>query len=278
MTFVLTRDAEKFAGEVGPLIERRLECNVLATVLGGVRQQHQPNSNALFGYRLAPGGRATAAVMRLAPWPLLVGVLDPDDAGELVRAWTQEDPRPPGVSGQARPARAVAKAWAELTGGSSRVRMREAMHVLEQVHDPARPAPGALREADESDFELLVAWMVAFAREAGVAGGERSRQMVRSRMNGRGLFVWDHGRPVSMLAAHPSVGGVVRIGPVYTPPEHRRRGYAGAAVAALSRRALAAGAARCMLFTDLANLTSNKIYAEVGYRRAGAWEEHDLLP
>jgi predicted GNAT family acetyltransferase len=33
-----------------------------------------------------------------------------------------------------------------------------------------------------------------------------------------------------------------------------------------------------MLFTDLANLTSNKIYAEVGYRRAGAWEEHDLLP
>jgi len=29
-----------------------------------------------------------------------------------------------------------------------------------------------------------------------------------------------------------------------------------------------------MLFTDLANATSNKIYAEVGYRRIGDWEEH----
>jgi predicted GNAT family acetyltransferase len=28
-----------------------------------------------------------------------------------------------------------------------------------------------------------------------------------------------------------------------------------------------------MLFTDLANRTSNKIYAEVGYRRCADWEE-----
>jgi predicted GNAT family acetyltransferase len=44
-------------------------------------------------------------------------------------------------------------------------------------------------------------------------------------------------------------------------------------VAAASRGALQSGAARCMLFTDLANPTSNKIYAEVGYRRCGDWEE-----
>ena len=29
-----------------------------------------------------------------------------------------------------------------------------------------------------------------------------------------------------------------------------------------------------MLFTDLANPTSNKIYAEVGYRRFADWDEH----
>jgi len=33
-----------------------------------------------------------------------------------------------------------------------------------------------------------------------------------------------------------------------------------------------------MLFTDLANPTSNKIYAEVGYRRTGDWEEIALEP
>lgn len=45
-----------------------------------------------------------------------------------------------------------------------------------------------------------------------------------------------------------------------------------------SRRALAAEADRCMLFTGLANPTSNKIYAEVGYRRVGDWEQHQLVP
>ena len=76
-----------------------------------------------------------------------------------------------------------------------------------------------------------------------------------------------------MLGVGAAVAGVVRIGPVYTPPQARRRGYAGSAVAAASRRALAAGARACTLFTDLENPTSNKIYAEVGYERTGTWEE-----
>jgi predicted GNAT family acetyltransferase len=33
-----------------------------------------------------------------------------------------------------------------------------------------------------------------------------------------------------------------------------------------------------MLFTDLANSTSNKIYAAVGFRRCAEWEEHDFVP
>jgi hypothetical protein len=41
--------------------------------------------------------------------------------------------------------------------------------------------------------------------------------------------------------------------------------------------ALAAGARQCMLFTDLANPTSNQIYAAVGYRRCGDWEEYAFI-
>ncbi len=88
------------------------------------------------------------------------------------------------------------------------------------------------------------------------------------------MLVWDHLGPVSMLGITQPVARVVRIGPVYTPLQYRRNGYAGSAVAAVSRRALAGGASRCMLFTDLANPTSNKIYAEVGYRRIADWEEY----
>jgi predicted GNAT family acetyltransferase len=120
---------------------------------------------------------------------------------------------------------------------------------------------------------LLVGWTEEFVGEAGLIGGAQAGAMVDARLRQQGLLLWDDGQPVSMVGVNPAVAGVVRIGPVYTPRPLRRRGYAGSAVAAVSRRALAGGAARCMLFTDLANPTSNKIYAEVGYRRCGDWEE-----
>jgi predicted GNAT family acetyltransferase len=101
--------------------------------------------------------------------------------------------------------------------------------------------------------------------------------MVTTRLPRGELLVWEDTRPVCFVGVTQPVSGVVRIGPVYTPPECRRQGYAGTAVAAASRRALAAGADRCVLFTDLANPTSNKIYAEVGYERFGDWEEHEFM-
>jgi hypothetical protein len=57
----------------------------------------------------------------------------------------------------------------------------------------------------------------------------------------------------------------IRIGPVYTPPDRRRRGYGSAVTAAVSAAKLAAGRQFCFLYTDLANPTSNKIYMDIGY-------------
>ena len=83
------------------------------------------------------------------------------------------------------------------------------------------------------------------------------------------LWLWeDGGEPVSMVYASPAHGGVSRISLVYTPSRLRRRGYASACVAAASAIQTDLGH-RCMLFTDLANPTSNDIYQAVGYRRCG---------
>jgi predicted GNAT family acetyltransferase len=59
---------------------------------------------------------------------------------------------------------------------------------------------------------------------------------------------------------------MIRVGPVYTPPGLRHRGYAGAVTAAVSQAALDAGAAEVLLFTDLANPTSNSLYQNLGYQ------------
>jgi predicted GNAT family acetyltransferase len=142
------------------------------------------------------------------------------------------------------------------------------------VNDRLRPTSGQLRLAGADERGRMVEWMRAFAIEDGTMPVDQAETMVGAPLARGALMVWDDGGPVSMIGISPEVSGVVRIGPVYTPPEHRHRGYATNMVAAVSRRTLAAGADRCMLYTDLANPTSNKIYVEIGCRRVADWEEH----
>jgi GNAT superfamily N-acetyltransferase len=273
LQFIGTRDAQEFAERTQRLLASRLECNVLATVLMSVLSGAHADPPPTFAYGVADDDVVFAA-MRTPPFPLLSSPLDDDaDAEPLIELWLGADPELPGVSGVPETARAIAAAWARRTGGTTRTTMREAMHVLDAVRDPPRPAPGTLRLPQPGERDLLVAWMEDFVTEAGLTGAAQAGAMVDARLRGDSLLLWDDGRPFSMIGVAPPVSAVVRIGPVYTPPEHRRRGYGGSAVAAASRDAMARGAARCMLYTDLANPTSNKIYAEVGYRPTGAWEE-----
>lgn len=274
MRLVLTRDPREFATRISGFLEARIERNVAATVLRNLLGGDYPDTGSLFGYGLDGDGDVALAVLRAPPWPLLATDARPAAARELMSRWLEADPEVPGVTGLPDTARGLAAAWCELTGGTSRCAIREAMHVLTEVQGPQRPATGELRPAELGERELLVEWTAAFARDAGVPGADQAEVLVNTQLTAGRLFVWDDGEPVSMVATAPVVAGVARIGPVYTPPERRRRGYAGSAVAAVSRNALANGVRRCALYTDLANPTSNKIYAEVGYRRIADWEEH----
>jgi predicted GNAT family acetyltransferase len=82
-----------------------------------------------------------------------------------------------------------------------------------------------------------------------------------------GLYLWEDplGTPVCLVATGGRTPNGIRIGPVYTPPGRRGRGYASALTAAVSTVRLGSGARVCFLYTDLANPTSNRIYQNVGY-------------
>jgi GNAT superfamily N-acetyltransferase len=270
--FVLTTDVQEFAERTRVLLTSRLEYNAPAAVLEGIFEGRF--DDAIFSYGLDEHDQVEFAALRTPPWPMLATELEPDLAPQFIEHWLAVDSEPPGVNALAGTAQAIAAAWAARSGGRASVRLRQAMHVLDEVQNPARPAPGALRQADGEERDLLVKWMRAFAEEAGVQGGFQAEQIADSQLERGRLFLWDDGGPVSMAGTGPRISGIARIAPVYTPPQHRNRGYATNLVAALSRQALAEGAARCTLFTDLANPTSNKIYAEIGYRRIADWEEH----
>jgi predicted GNAT family acetyltransferase len=83
--------------------------------------------------------------------------------------------------------------------------------------------------------------------------------------DGRALLWEAGGSPRALATRSRLAAGMVRIQQVYTPPELRGRGYAGAATAAATQAALDAGATEVVLNTDLANPTSNALYQRLGF-------------
>jgi predicted GNAT family acetyltransferase len=173
-----------------------------------------------------------------------------------------------GAIGSAAVSRAFADRWHALTGQPYRVSLRERIYRLDAV-TPVTGVPGRFRRAAPDDRALLADWILAFNREAlGADGRVEAERWVDNALTSpvRGLYLWEDGKPVALAGYGGPTPHSMRIGPVYTPPELRRKGYASACVAALSQLLLDEGRRFCTLFTDLSNPTSNHIYQAIGYR------------
>jgi uncharacterized protein len=91
--------------------------------------------------------------------------------------------------------------------------------------------------------------------------------LIADRTERQTVFLWEaDGRPVSSAHTTRPTRHGISIGPVYTPPGERGKGYASNLMADLSQRMLDGGKRFCALFTDVDNPTSNKIYECIGYR------------
>jgi FR47-like protein len=223
-------------------------------------------------------GAVVGTGMRTAPFapfpPYLLPM--PDEAAvELAHALHRRGEEVLAVNGALPAVEQCAAELARLGGGRVEVSQHTRLHELGELVWPV-PVPGGLQVATEDDVDLVTEWFAAFMGDADEQAG-RPRgasahempdgpEMLRRLKAGR-LWFWvdEAGEPVHLTAASPPAFGVARIGPVYTPPAQRGRGWASNAVAEVSRRIQAEGARVC-LFTDQANPTSNKIYAALGYR------------
>ena len=269
----LTRheDADGFLARAGTfLAAREAEHNLILGL--GSRLQREP---LLYGepaylVTVEDGGQVVGVSMRTPPHNLIVSEIDDENAIPLLL----EDARGvfgtlPGVVGPKAPAAQFAELWQEATGGNARVEIEQRCFRADHVEAPANVS-GAMRDYERRDRELAVRWMDAFVDEA-LHGPEpeSSAEFVdrRSEDPDAGLVVWeDGGAPLSFAGYGGRTPNGIRIGPVYTPPELRGRGYASALTAALTQRLLDEGRRFCFLFTDLANPTSNSIYQRIGYR------------
>jgi predicted GNAT family acetyltransferase len=172
----------------------------------------------------------------------------------------------PGVRGEAGSVAEFVAAWRHRVGGGSELAMRMRMYRLGRLVRPATVS-GSARIAGARERDLLVDWVERFQLEAHAERPSQApRLMVDQRLSeGQAWIWWDRGRPVSFAGRSAAVGGVARVGPVYTPPDCRRHGYSSAVTAAATEAALRAGAEHVVLYTDLANPTANAIYPAIGY-------------
>ncbi|MEV6106621.1 GNAT family N-acetyltransferase [Streptomyces sp. NPDC051940] len=219
------------------------------------------------GWWTDPDGAVAGAYLRTPPFPPLLSLMPGEAAAELARLRAAEGLPTPGVNAMAPVARAFAAEWNRLTGATHGTNDdTHRLYRLEGLIPPDPPAPGRARPAAEDDRALLVDWIDAFGEEARAVLGNADRIADTFIGDGFALLWEDGGRPVSLVGWRESVDGMNRIGPVYTPPGSRGRGYAAAATAAASRAVLDSGVEELLLFTDLANPTSNSLYQRLGYR------------
>ncbi len=161
-------------------------------------------------------------------------------------------------------------AWTARTGQTARVTMHERLYKIEQLQ-PTRPTSGHMRSMAYADLPTVVEWLARFEEEAfGTENIDReriARGLVAWIQAGvRRYYVWEDGGELTCLVGcSGDTPNGMRIGPVYTPPHLRGRGYGTACAAAVTQALLDEGKKFVTLFTDLANPTSNHIYQVIGY-------------
>ena len=273
MSWILTDDFDEYWDAAAAFLTGRPVHNtVQLTAAATVRALGSSAYGAaapLYGW-WPDAGRVVAALMHTPPYPVLLTALPGAGARAGARALADavaaRGRKLPGVNAAEPDAMAFAAAWCAVTGTRWQVHRETRLHLLAQLQPP-RPGPGgAARIAGRDDAIILREWGAAFAAEvrnlAGFAPG-----VVQDWIDDKRMILWEAaGSAVAMAGITRTVSGVARVGPVYAPPDQRRRGYAGAATAVVSMLALERGARQVVLFTDRANATSNSLYQRLGYQ------------
>jgi hypothetical protein len=179
----------------------------------------------------------------------------------------------PGVTAEKSLAKLFAETYRAKQNMGYEIRTRQRIYELTRVNPECLPNPSShpslsVRLTRESDMAFLPYWGEAFASECFgtpmvIASNAEAYHYIINRKNR--CILEDGGVPVAMAGISRELVTVCAIGPVYTPPYFRRKGYAAACTAAVSQIGLDKGFKKCVLYTDLANPVSNGIYMKIGY-------------
>lgn len=260
-------DAGAFLKAAEPWLTRaEVENNVMLTIASSVADGTRTLKEPPYFAAAVVGGEIDCCASRTPPHNMLVTNGTPRGLAALAADAFGAFGQLPGVNGPRQAAVGFVEAWLALAGGRATISMRQRLHKIERVNPDLPAIQGRLREVTSSERDLAVQWALAFLREAIPNHPNEAEESVDRHVRAGTLYFWDAAGPVTMCASAGGARTSARINLVYTPPDLRRRGYATAAVSALTRRLLEGGSRFCCLYTDLSNPTSNSVYRRIGYR------------
>jgi predicted GNAT family acetyltransferase len=266
-----TGDVETYAAAVTPYLRARpTSCNVLLWIIELARGGRTGWDAEPYFFWVGEAAETVAAASWTSPFNAHVSGASPAAiaalAAAVFRCAAATSRRVRGVTGPRAQARVFADTWTALSGEAAREHMLETLYAATAVRQVPSPA-GSRATAAPDETGRLAQWLEAFVQETGVPSGTDMTATVRSWIEERLCDVWLAGDGIASMCVHREpVAGVVRVGPVYTPPELRGRGYARRLVAEVTGQALSRSeVSHCVLYADAANPVSNSIYRQVGY-------------
>ena len=267
--FSIFADAQAFLSAAGPMLYAHETVNNL--ILGvSERLVNNPNTydHPFFSAVSGSDGKIILAAVMTPPHNLiLAGGIGVEECFPILIDHLKTYPiKIPGVVAPVEIAEGFSQAWKGLTGAEFEVTMRMRVYELRQVRLSSAP-DGVFMKAAPCDIPTIAKWMQVFEQEALGKNHDLDPDRAEKLVTGGYVYTWVVAdEVVSMATKARPIAHSITVGGVYTPPEHRRHGYAGALVANLSQLLLDEGYQFVNLFTDLDNPTSNKIYQEVGYQ------------
>ena len=262
--------ATQFLPIAEPLLQADpLSTNVIAVVANRIAASYEPGSSHHWWATVEDdAGRLVGVAMHTPPHHVFVSRMPGEAAASLAHVLADDGRYVPGVNGAIGSTGAFAETWRGRTGHDSEVVTAMRVYQLGELAPP-RGVPGqSVVAKTEPEIDLIAEWLAAFHDEARPHEPAGDWHALAERRVGAGeLQLWrDDDIFVALAGVSAPTLGVARVGPVYTPPHYRRRGYGAAVTAKVTGAALNAGAQHVILYTDLANPISNSIYQAIGYR------------
>ena len=255
-------DPQHFEARAQPfLLLREAENNLLLGLLPGLARG---SYKEFWMATVEDEGVVLGCVAQTPPWRMILTRMPAAALASLVEALEVRFPALEGVNGPVEMVEAFCAQWSP--GVWVVLEMDQGIYTLSQVQLPANPAPGGMRVIREEDLSFLESWVAGFQQATGLPDSSAAARLLEARLAHGSLYIWEReGQPVSMAGWSGQTPHGVRVNLVYTPPEHRGRGYASILVAQVSQHLLDLGREFCFLYTDLGNPTSNKLYRRLGY-------------